>query len=98
MTARPRPEGFMAMGLFIYEFSQLKRLVGQCLGRRFIVVQKTLDHFRRHVKAAQNMWSECIEHRDVARIAAPRDYDTPDAGHVVARIERMPSAVLAIMV
>jgi hypothetical protein len=40
MPDRPRPEDFMAMGLFIYEFGKIERLVDRALAEGLSLVQK----------------------------------------------------------
>jgi hypothetical protein len=40
MTDRPRPEDFMAMGLFVYEFSRLERVVTDALVEGLLAIQK----------------------------------------------------------
>jgi hypothetical protein len=46
MTDRPRPEDFMAMGLFVYEFSRLERVVTDALIEGLAVVQKPIQSDR----------------------------------------------------
>jgi hypothetical protein len=40
MPNHPRPEDFMAMGLFIYEFGKIERLVDRALAEGLSLVQK----------------------------------------------------------
>src|SRR4249920_2211918 len=45
------------------------------------------------LEARQRVEAERVAERDVGRIAATRDEDTPDARDVVARVERVPATV-----
>jgi hypothetical protein len=61
MTDRPRPEDFMAMGLFVYEFSRLERVVTDALIEGLAVVQKPIQtdrvqpSFLKRVQLLQNL-------------------------------------------
>jgi hypothetical protein len=56
MTDCPRPEDFMAMGLFIYEFSQLERFIDSALAEALALIpapkqgHRTPDRFQKRVQ------------------------------------------------